>query len=418
MTIEITKLSNGLRIATDTMEHAKTIAIEVCVDIGSRYETEALSGISHFLEHMAFKGTKRRTARDIAQEFDAIGGQFNAYTSREHTVYYSKVLKENLSTAIDILADILQHSIFDEEELARERNVVLQEIAQNNDTPDDLVFDFYQETAYPSQPMGRSILGTEAHVSSFNREQLMDYVKRYYHAPRMVIVAAGNVAHKTFVSMVEQAFAGLPGGNEALATPASYQGGQYRKTRELEQVHLIMGFEGISYLHEDIYTLQLLSTVLGGGMSSRLFQEVREKHGLAYSVYSFASSYRDTGTFGVYAGTGEEHLKELIPIMCGEIHKMTKDVTAKELNLAKTQLKAGLLMGQESTYGRAEDLGRQLLCFNRYIPIEEMVSKIDAVSVEGIQALMSRIISQSKPTLSAIGNLDSLESYEALVGRF
>lgn len=418
MTIEITTLPNGLRIATDTIEHAKTVAVEVCVDIGSRYEPQELSGISHFLEHMAFKGTKRRSARDIAQEFDAIGGHFNAYTSREHTVYYAKVLKDNIATAVDILSDILQYSVFDEVELARERNVVLQEIAQNKDTPDDLVFDFYQETAYPSQPLGRSILGTETHVSSFNREQLIDYVKYYYQGSRMVVVAAGNIDHKTFVSLVKETFSSLPEGKETSIIPAKYQGGQYCKPRELEQVHLIIGFEGISYLNDDIYTLQLLSTVLGGGMSSRLFQEVREKHGLAYSVYSFTSSYKDTGTFGVYAGTGEEHLKELIPIISDEIHKMTRDVTAKELNLAKTQIKAGLMMGQESTHGRAEDLGRHLLCFNRHIPLDEMIVKIDAVEIPHIQVLMERIMKQSSPTLAAIGNLERLEPYETLIGRF
>lgn len=417
MTVEITTLPNGLRIATDRMEHAKTVAVQVCVNIGSRYESEGLSGISHFLEHMAFKGTKRRTARDIAQEFDAIGGHFNAYTSHEHTVYYAKVLRENLPLAIDILQDILQHSVFDEDELARERNVILQEIAQCADTPDDLVFDFYQQTAYPDQSLGRSILGTEAHVSQFNRDQLMAYTGQYYCAPRIIIVAAGNVAHKEFVAAIQEAFRDLAEGEVVAPKKGQYQGGQHRKSSDLEQAHLIMGFEGISYHDDEIYTLQLLSTILGGGMSSRLFQEVREKRGLAYSVYSFASGYSDTGTFGIYAGTGEEHVKELIPIVCDELHKMAGSVTAEELNLAKTQIKAGLMMAQEGTYSRVESLGRHLLCFNRHVPMEEIIRRVDEVDEVRIRTLMERIVKKSPPTLAAIGKIDSLEPYEDLTRR-
>ena len=209
MTIKISTLSNGMRVATDTMKHAHTVSIQVCVDIGSRYETPENNGISHFLEHMAFKGTKRRSAQDIAKAFDAIGGHFNAYTSREHTVYYAKVLNENLNVAVDILGDILQHSVFDPEELARERNVVLQEIAQNNDTPDDVVFDFYQEASYPDQPLGRSILGTEDIVSNFSREDLTEYVNTYYRGSRMILVAAGNIEHDAMVKLAESTFRDL-----------------------------------------------------------------------------------------------------------------------------------------------------------------------------------------------------------------
>lgn len=418
MTIKTSTLANGLRVATDTMPHAQTVTVEVCVDTGSRYETPENNGISHFLEHMAFKGTERRSAQDIAKEFDAIGGHFNAYTSREHTVYYAKVLKNDLPVAMDILGDILQHSVFDPEEVARERGVILQEIAQTNDTPDDIVFDYFQEVAYPDQPLGRSILGTEALVSSFTRDDITAYVNQHYHGPQMVLAAAGNIEHDTLQALAEKTFSSLKNTPQANIAPALYKGGEQRKPKDLEQVHLVLGFQGISYLDPEIYTMQLLSLILGGGMSSRLFQEIREKRGLVYSVYSFSSSYRDGGMFGVYAGTGEEHLKELVPVTCDELLKMTHTVTEEELNLAKTQVRTNLLMGLESTISRAEDLGRHLLCFGRSIPMEEILQKIDAVDVKAIQKLMEKTLKGSPPTVAAIGNLNTLEPYKAIAGRF
>ena len=417
MTIKISTLSNGMRVATDTMKHAHTVSIQVCVDIGSRYETPENNGISHFLEHMAFKGTKRRSAQDIAKAFDAIGGHFNAYTSREHTVYYAKVLNENLNVAVDILGDILQHSVFDPEELARERNVVLQEIAQNNDTPDDVVFDFYQEASYPDQPLGRSILGTEDIVSNFSREDLTEYVNTYYRGSRMILVAAGNIEHDAMVKLAESTFRDLKKDTPSEFIPATYKGGEHRKEKDLEQVHLILGFEGISYKNPEIYTIQMLSIILGGSISSRLFQEVREKHGLAYSVYSFSSGYQDNGTFGVYAGTGKEHLHELVPIVCDELLKMTHTITEEEVMLAKTQVKASILMAQESTYARADELGRHLLCFGRHISMEEVLGKVEAVDIAQLHKMMKYVLTQSSPTLSAIGNLGALESYDSITKR-
>lgn len=418
MAVPISTLSNGIRVATDSMKGVETVTLQVCVDIGSRYETENVNGISHFLEHMAFKGTKRRTAQDIAREFDELGGNFNAFTSREHTVYYAKVLKNDLPAAMDILADILQHSTFDEEELIRERGVVLQEIAQNRDTPDDLIFDLFQETAYPNQPLGRSILGPETLVSEFSRKHLTDYVGQYYRGSRIIIAAAGNIDHKTLVSLTENTFNSLEKDASVTLPAANYQGGDIRKAKDLEQVHFILGFKGLSYKDDQIYTVQLLSLILGGGMSSRLFQEIREKRGLAYSVYSFTSGYHDDGLLGIYAGTGEEYLDELIPVTCEELVKMIHSVTEEELILAKKQVRTSLLMGQESTYSRAEDVGRHMLCFGRHLTIEEILEKVDATTTSDIQQLMEKLLKNSKPTLAAIGNIGRLESYETLLKRF
>ncbi len=419
MTVQITQLPNGMRVATDTIPHAQTVAMEIWVDIGSRYEQAELNGISHFLEHMAFKGTAKRSARDIAEAFDAIGGHFNAYTSREHTVYYAKVLKNDVEVAIDILADILQHSTFDEEELVRERNVVLQELAQNNDTPDDLVFDFYQDISYPDQPLGRSILGTEEIVSNFSRQNLVEYISKHYKAPRLTFVAAGNIDHERFAQLVKNYFSSVPScdGTPIAMESAVYKGGELRRNRDLEQVHLVVGFEAISYHHPDIYTLQVMSTVLGGGMSSRLFQEVREKHGLAYSVYSFTSSYKDTGTFGIYAGTSEDQLQKLIPILGCEVKNMITSLDADELERAKTQIRASILMAEESNYSRAEDLGRHIVCFGRDIPMEETLAEIDAVNKDKVSTMMEQVLN-STPTVSAIGKIAKLPDYEKIVGEF
>ena len=418
MTVQTTRLANGLRVVSDPVDHVETASVGLWVDVGARCETEETNGLSHLLEHMAFKGTERRSARDIAEEIEAVGGHLNAYTSRETTAYYAKVMKEDVPLALDLLADILQHSTFDPEELERERQVVMQEIAAVNDTPDDLVFDRFQETAYPDQPLGRTILGPPERVGSYSRDALAGYMAAHYRAARMVLVGSGRIAHDALVAAAEEAFTALPEGPTAEPVAAVYGGGDCRLGRDLEQAHLIVGFDGLSYDDDDFYALQVMSTLLGGGMSSRLFQEIRERRGLAYSVFTFSSSYADGGIFGVYAGAGESELGELIPVMADELIDACATVGDDEVARARAQLKAGLLMSLESTQARAERLGRHILLFGRPLPVAELIERVDAVDSEAVRRTACRILQGARPTVAALGPIDTLESHDAIAARF
>ena len=418
MTTQISTLANGLRVVSEDMPQFETASIGVWVDVGARYESAEINGVSHLLEHMAFKGTKRRSALAIAEEIEAVGGHVNAYTSREQTAYYAKVMKEDIALAVDILADILQYSIFAEEELERERAVVIQEIAQAHDTPDDVVFDQFQEIVYPDQPLGRTILGPAAQVANYSRDVLADYMGRHYSAERMVVVGAGRLDHEAFVEMAGNAFIDLPNAKSSDGPTANYEGGDTRTSRDLEQAHLVLGFDGIAYGDADFYTVQLLSTLLGGGMSSRLFQEIRERRGLAYSVFSFASSYTDGGVFGVYCGTGPDKLPELTPVIADEMLKVCESVTLEEVERARAQLKSGLLMSLESSSSRCERLGRHMLIFNRSIPIEEMVAEVDAIAAADVVRVAKRILCGSRPSLAALGPVSGLEDYDRIAERF
>ena len=413
---QLTTLKNGLRVATEKLPGMESVAVAVSVDVGARFEPEEDGGISHMLEHMAFKGTKRRTALNIAEEMDMVGGNMNAYTSLENTVYYVRVLKDDVPLAVDILSDIIQHSQFDEEELARERDVILQEIAMHHDTPDDLVFDYFTETAFPGQPLGRSILGTRERVGTFSKDDLKRYMSGHYHAPNMVITAAGNVEHDDFVKRIENHFDTLPGTPHERAPKGRYSGGDRRVKRKFEQLHLMMGFETSSFLHDDYYGWQVLATLLGGGMSSRLFQEVREKRGLAYTVQAFNSAYEDTGILGIYAATAEDKAPEMVPVICDEIAKLQKGIEAQELKRAKNQIKAGLLMTRESSSGVAEWIGRHLISYGRYKPAAELVALVDAVSTDDVMRLGAMLLSKTNPvTLTALGPQKGLPKYDAVV---
>ncbi len=418
MNVQIAELANGLRVVSDPVGHLETASLGLWIDVGARCESEETNGISHLLEHMAFKGTERRSARDIAEEIEAVGGHLNAYTSRETTAYYAKVMKEDVPLALDLLADILQHSTFDSDELERERAVVIQEIAQVNDTPDDLVFERFQETAYPDQPIGRSILGPPEQVGRYTRDALSAYMDAHYRARRMVLVGSGRIEHEALVGAAEAAFTALPAGAVEASAAAVYGGGDCRMTRDLEQAHLVVGFDGIAYDDDDFYTLQVLSTLLGGGMSSRLFQEVRERRGLAYSVFTFASSYADGGVFGVYAGAGEGDLAELVPVVADELVKACEAVGDDEVARARAQLKAGLLMSLESTQARAERLGRHMLLFGRPLPIAEMIERVDAIDADVVCRTARRILQGGRPTVAALGPIDGLESHDAICARF
>ncbi len=402
MSAEVSRLKNGFAVATDRMDHVETAAIGVWVGIGARHETPQLNGVSHMLEHMAFKGTKRRSAQDIVNEVESVGGQINAYTSRENTAYYLRVLAEDAGLAVDILADILQNSTFEAGELERERAVILQEIGQCNDTPDDLVFDLFQEAAYPDQAIGRSILGTADNVRALDRAALDGYMRGRYGADRMVLAASGKVDHGALLRLAEDAFGGMAGLGEAEPVAAAYRGGHHAEQRDLEQLHLVLGFDGLAYEDADFYTMGALSSLLGGGMSSRLFQEVRERRGLVYSIYTFTTSYKDGGLFGLYAGTGEDEVRELMPVVMGELSAIGETVSSEEIARVKAQLKAGLLMAMEHTGARAERLGQHMLIFGRPIPVEEIVERVDAVDAAAIGSLAERVFAGA-PTLAALG---------------
>ncbi len=400
--IRLTRLPSGLTVVTERMERVETVSFGAYVATGSRHETEAENGVSHFLEHMAFKGTQRRTAAEIAEEMDAVGGHLNAYTAREQTAYYAKVLKEDTALAADIIGDILTHSTFDPEELERERGVILQEIGQANDTPDDIIFDRFQEQAFPGQSVGRPVLGTEGTIQAMPRTALMGYMRRHYPASNVVIAAAGALEHDGIVELARAHFADLAADPAPGPLEARYQGGEFREDRDLDQVHIVLGFPSVAYQDPDFYPTLLLSTLLGGGMSSRLFQEVREKRGLVYSIYSFTAPFNDAGLFGIYAGTGESEAEDLIPVTLEELRKVQEQVSDAELARARAQAKAGLLMSLESTGSRCEQLARQIQVFGRVVPVAETVAKINAVDKAAVQRAASRHF-RAAPTLAVLG---------------
>jgi predicted Zn-dependent peptidase len=414
--VRVSTLDNGLRVVSDPMATVETVSVGVWVEAGARHEHPEINGVSHLLEHMAFKGTGRRSALEIAAEIEDVGGHLNAYTSRESTAYFAKVLKEDTALAVDIIADILQDSVMDAEELERERSVVIQEINQALDTPDDVVFDHFQETAYPDQPIGRPVLGTAELVGAMERDVVIDYMGRHYGVGNMILVGAGRIEHGTLAALAADAFSGLSAGAAPATEPTRYEGGDFRENRDLEQAHVVLGFEGISYEDPDFHAASMLSTILGGGMSSRLFQEVREKRGLAYSVYSFLSCYQDGGLFGIYAGTSERETGQLIPVVADEILKVRDGVGEDELARARAQIKSSILMSLESTSARCEQLARQMMVFGRPIPVAEIVAKIEAVDAAAVVAAARRITA-GKPVLAALGPIAGVEGFDSFAAR-
>jgi predicted Zn-dependent peptidase len=404
MNVEVTRLPSGLTVVTETMPHLESVALGVWVKSGSRNEAEDEHGIAHLLEHMAFKGTARRSARDIAEQIENVGGEVNAATSTESTSYYARVLRDDMPLAVDILADILIESAFEKEELEREKHVILQEIGAANDTPDDIVFDKFSEAAYFRQTIGRPILGTPESVMSFEPSQIRNYLSRNYLTERMYVVAAGAVAHDEFVREVEKRFAGLPthSAEPQIMEPARYIGGSVREARDLMDAQVLIGFEGKAYHARDFYCSQILANVLGGGMSSRLFQEVREFRGLCYSVYAFHWGFSDTGIFGVHAATGGENLPELMPVIIDELRKSSDRIHQEEIDRARAQIRAQLLMGQESPAARAGQIARQMMLYGRPISNSELMD------------LAGRLFFNTAPTLSAIGPVDELASMDEI----
>jgi predicted Zn-dependent peptidase len=414
MSVEVTRLPSGLAVVTDHMPHLESASLGVWVGSGSRDEKPDEHGISHLLEHMAFKGTKRRTARQIAETIEAVGGDLNAATSVESTAYYARVLKADVPLALDVLSDILSAPTFDPEELRREQNVIVQEIGATEDAPDDLVFDRLQETAFPKQAVGRSILGTPETVRSFNSARLRAYLARNYRGPDMLVAAAGAVDHQQIVAEVEQRFASFVGPAGPAPEQAHFSGGTRVETRDLEQVHIAMALQGLPVKDENLYSLQVFTSVLGGGMSSRLFQEVREIRGLCYAIQAFHMPYSDTGMFGLYAGTDETDAPELMRVVIDEIGNATDTITEAEVNRAKAQMKAGLLMALESSEARVGQIARQMLAYGRPIALDEIVAKVDAVTVESARSAGRAMVARGRPAIAALGPGSGLESTAAI----
>ena len=414
--IQVHRLSNGIRVVTDPKADAASISLGVWVAVGARFESPEINGISHVLEHMAFKGTTTRTAFDISREIEDVGGIVNAYTGKDMTAYYVKVLKQDWRLGLDIISDILQNSVMDADELSREQGVIIQEINMSNDTPDDLIFDLYNQTAFPDQPLGRTILGLPENVRAVTGKKLLDYMHTQYTTDRLIISVAGDIDVPAFIQACEASFTRFSTAKGTLAEPAHYAGGEIRRKKDNEQVNLILGFEGCAYTDSDYYTAALLASIFGGGMSSRLFQEIREKRGLVYSIYAFNSPEADTGTFGVYAGTGAQEVVELLPVLCDEINRLPDTLTEDELIRAKNRAKARLLMRSENHGSHAESNAVDMIIYGRVVPDAETIERIDSVTISDLSRLARRIFA-GRPTLASLGPVDRVAPYDDILKR-
>ena len=402
MSVEITKLASGLTVVTDAMPDVATASLGVWIGAGSRHESVHEHGLSHLLEHMAFKGTRRRSARAIAEEIEAAGGEINAATSTEQTAYYARVLAEDTGLALDILADILTDSAFDAGELEKEKSVILQEIASVGDAPDDLVFDMFGDAAFPQQALGRPILGTAETVTGFDRDAIEVYLRRCYRAPATIVAAAGAIEHEAIVSEAAARFTGLGGGAAPQVAAARYTGGESKLRRKLEQAHLVIGFEGVSFNDPRYYAAHLFASAIGGGMSSRLFQTVREERGLAYAINAFHWSWADAGVLGFYAATAGRDVAELVPVTLDCLAEATRDLSQGELDRARAQMKVAMLAALESSSARAEQIARQLLAFGRVLPREEVVARIESATLEEVRSAGATMLATA-PTVASIG---------------
>lgn len=417
MSLNQHRLSNGFRIVTEHMPGLASASIGVWVSAGARHETPKQNGIAHFLEHMAFKGTAKRTSLQIAEAIEDVGGYINAYTSREVTAYYVRVLENDVALGLDVIADILRNPTLDAAEIETERGVILQEIGQALDTPDDVIFDWLQEEAYPDQPMGRTILGPSERVSNFNREDLSGFISDHYGPEQMILAAAGAVDHDEIVKLAEKLFGDMPAKPMFQMDPARFAGGETRQVKQLEQAHFALGFESPGYRADDIYVAQIYASALGGGMSSRLFQEIRENRGLCYTIFAQAGAYADTGMMTVYAGTSAEQLPELAAITIDEMKRAATDMSPAEVARARAQMKAGLLMGLESPSNRAERLARLIQIWDRIPPLEESIEKIDAVTTGDVRDLAQHMAHAAPAAMALYGPVENAPTLDALQAR-
>ncbi|MCA3448238.1 MAG: insulinase family protein [Rhodobacter sp.] len=413
MTLRLTTLPNGFRIVTEDMPGLKSASIGVWVTAGGRHERPEQNGIAHFLEHMAFKGTGTRSALQIAEAIEDVGGFINAYTSREMTAYFARVLQDDVSLALEVISDIVLNPVFDSKEIEVERHVILQEIGQALDTPDDVIFDWLQEASYPGQAFGRTILGPSERVSSFGREDLTRFVAQHYGPDQMILSAVGGVDHDRIVAEARAIFGGLKPVGAAPVQPADFRGGERREVKNLEQVHFALAFEAPGYRAPDVYTAQVYAMALGGSMSSRLFQKIREERGLCYSIFAQSAAYEDTGQITLYAGTSEEEIGELTRLTLEELKRSAEDMTEVEVARARAQLKAGLLMGLESPSSRAERAARLLTIWGRVPDLDESVARIDAVSLGDVRGYAGAM-TQARSALALYGPVAGAPGLEAI----
>ena len=415
--IRISTLPNGLRVVTRDMPGLHSAAIGIWVSAGGRDVRAEQNGIAQFLEHMAFKGTATRSALDIVEAIENVGGYINAYTSRDVTSYYVRVLAGDVGMALDVISDIVLNPVFDAREIEVERGVILQEIGQSLDTPDDVIFDWLQEAAYPDQPMGRTILGPAERVSSFTRDDLSGFITEHYGPERMIVAASGAVDHDSILRQVEAIFAHLVPRAVTTREPARWQGAETRRVKKLEQAHFALAFEGPGYMAPDFYAAQIWTSALGGGMSSRLFQKIREERGLCYSIFAQSGFHDDTGMVTIYAGTSGEQIADLANLTIDELKRAAVDMTEAEIARARAQLKAGLLMGLESPTGQAERMARSLAIWGRVADPAEVAERIDAVTVADVRAHAEALIGNARPALALYGPVRSAPSRARLAER-
>jgi predicted Zn-dependent peptidase len=404
-----TVLENGIRIVSQEMRDHRSVSLGIWVENGSRHESPQENGISHFIEHLLFKGTERRSAAEIAEEMDAVGGVLNAFTAKEHTCYYAKVLDENLPLAIDLLTDIFLHSSFDPEEIERERSVILQEISQAEDTPDDYVHDLFSLDFFKDHPLARPICGSAETVASFTRKDFVDFFKARYRPGRVVIAAAGHVSHEELMrQMRERLGTDGKGANPAqlrIEAPAAMGSGVFPHRKSLEQVHLCLGMAGTHQSHPERYAAYVLNTLLGGGMSSRLFQEIREKRGKAYSVYSFAAAYKDVGYFGIYAGTSTEWTEEVVELILQELKSLAAgEIKQAEIERTQGQLVGSMILGLESTDSWMSHIARNEIYFGKPITTDEICAGVRSVTRSDVVNLAQRLFHSGTLTLSLLGD--------------
>ena len=417
MTVQTATLPNGFRIVTEHMPGLESAAIGIWVTAGGRHERPEQNGIAHFLEHMAFKGTETRSALQIAEAIEDVGGYINAYTSREVTAYYARVLRNDTGLALDVIADILRNPVFDPKEIEVERHVILQEIGQALDTPDDVIFDWLQERAYPDQALGRTILGETERVSEFAEGDLRTFVTEHYGPDQMILSAAGAIDHDVIVEQARQLFGDMVARPALIADSARFHGGESRQVKDLEQAHIALAFESPGYRDPNFYAAQVYSVALGGGMSSRLFQEIREKRGLCYTIFAQTGAYSDTGMTTIYAGTSGDEVQDLANLTIDEMKRAAEDMSPAEVARARAQMKAGLLMGLESPSSRCERLARMTQIWGKVPPLEDTVSRIDSVTTGDVRAFAEDLVVKARAALALYGPVKTAPSLDTLQQR-
>lgn len=399
-------LENGIPVVMESFKNVRSVAVGVWVKVGSRYETPAKNGISHFLEHMYFKGTRKRSPKDIAVEIDTMGGDLNAFTSRENTAFYIKVLDEYLEKGVDLLSDIFVHSTFPEEELEKEKKIIKEEVKMVEDTPDDYIHDLFNKTIWGDEGLGQSILGRRDTIAAFTREDLMHHISKYYGTKDIIISCAGKFQPAKMLGLLRERFGGLRRGSEPRkGPPPEFRSDVKVYTKDISEAHICIGVPSVSQTSEDRYALFVLNTLLGGGVSSRLFQEIRENRGLAYSVYSYTSMYIDAGLWGVYAGVSKKRIREVAELIIQEMLSLKDTLTAEELDKAKRHLKGNMILGLESTNSRMNNIARQEICFGRYISPDEISKAVEVVSLKQLKELSERLLTKKSLSITAYGPL-------------